>query len=130
MGMVAVSVDCNALNGAFGGVGNIEDRADLIIDSIRHFQTLDATPGSFLNGRIDFDRLGLMGHSRGGDAIVTIPTVLGAIGVTVRAGLALAPTNFRYWFGLPTIEPRDYAFMTSLPASDGDVIDNNGALRS
>lgn len=127
MGMVAVSVDCNALNGAGGGVGNIEDRADLTIDSIKHFQTLDATVGSLFSGRIDFDRLGLMGHSRGGDAVVTIPTVIGQIGVTIRAVLALAPTNFRYWAGLSTIAPSGYAFMTILPASDGDVVDNNGA---
>lgn len=126
-GIVAVSVDCNALNGAGGGVGNIEDRADLIIDSIRHFQTLDATPGNVFSGRIDFHRLGLMGHSRGGDAVVTIPTVVGSIGITIRAVLALAPTNFRYWFGLSTIVPQGYAFQTILPAADGDVVDNNGA---
>ncbi|MFL6046012.1 MAG: hypothetical protein ACJ72M_12925, partial [Propionibacteriaceae bacterium] len=127
MGMVAVSVDCNALNGGSSGVGNIEDRADLIIDSIKHFQSLDASPESLFGACIDFDRLGLMGHSRGGDAIVTIPTVIGSIGVTIRAGLALAPTNFRYWSGMSTIRPSGYSFMTILPASDGDVIDNNGA---
>lgn len=127
MGIVAVSVDCNALNGAAGGVGNIEDRADLIIDTIRHFQGLDATPGSLFSGCLDFGRLGLMGHSRGGDAVVTVPTVIGAIGVTIRAVLALAPTNFRYWYGMATIGPAGYAFSTILPAADGDVVDNNGA---
>lgn len=126
-GMIAVSVDCNALNGVGGGVQNIEDRADLIVDSIKHFQTLDATPGNVFSGRIDFDRLGLMGHSRGGDAVVTIPTAIGSIGVTIRAVLALAPTNFRYWAGMPTIAPNGYAFSTILPAADGDVVDNNGA---
>ena len=127
MGMVAVSVDCNALNGAFGGVQNIEDRADLIIDSISYFQARDADPGSVFFGRIDFTRLGLMGHSRGGDAVVTIPTVIGLPGVTIRSVLALAPTNFRFWAGLPTIQPAGYVFMTILPAGDGDVRDNNGA---
>ncbi len=127
MGMVAVSVDCNALNGSASGVGNIEDRADLVIASIAHLQALDAAPGGPLNGHIDFGRLGLMGHSRGGDAVVTIPTVLTLPGVTVRSVLALAPTNFRFWFGLSTIQPKGYAFMTILPAGDGDVRDNNGA---
>jgi len=127
MGIVAVSVDCNALNGGASGVGNIEDRADLIIDSIRHFQSLDSMAGSVFHRHIDFHRLGLMGHSRGGDAIVTIPTVLGNVGVTIQAGLALAPTNFRYWDGLSTIAPAGYSFMTILPAADGDVTDNNGA---
>lgn len=126
-GMIAVSVDCNALNGSTSGVGNIEDRADLIIDSIRHFQGLDAAAGSGFTGVIDFDRVGLMGHSRGGDAVVTLPTVIPAIGVTIRAVLALAPTNFRYWAGMSTIAPTGYAFMTILPAADGDVVDNNGA---
>ena len=34
-----------------GGVENIEDRADLIIDSIKHFQSLDADSGSIFIGR-------------------------------------------------------------------------------
>lgn len=127
MGVIAVSVDCNALNGAGGGVQNIEDRADLIIDNIAHFQGLDADPSSLFSGRIDFSRLGLMGHSRGGDAVVMLPTVISLSGITIRSVLALAPTNFRFWFGLPTIEPQGYAFMTILPAGDGDVTDNNGA---
>jgi hypothetical protein len=127
MGIVAVSVDCNALNGSGGGVGNIEDRADLILDSVAFFQARDADPASRFFGRLDFARLGLMGHSRGGNAVVTIPTVIGLPGVTIRGVLALAPTNFRFWAGLPTIRPDRYAFMTILPAGDGDVVDNNGA---
>jgi hypothetical protein len=127
MGIVAVSVDCNALNGSASGVGNIEDRADLIIDSIAHFQGLDAAADSTFSGRLDFGRVGLMGHSRGGDAVVTIPRVIALAGVTIRSVLALAPTNFRFWSGLPTIRPEGYAFMTVLPAGDGDVRSNNGA---
>lgn len=127
MGIIAVSVDCNALNGAGGGVQNIEDRADLIIESIKHFQGLDSDMTSIFFSRIDFKRLGLMGHSRGGDAVVTVPTVINLTGVTIKGVLALAPTNFRFWFGLSTIQPKKYAFMTILPAGDGDVIDNNGA---
>jgi dienelactone hydrolase len=127
MGIVAVSVDCNATNGYGGDWSNIEARADLIIDSIKHFQTLDGTPGSLFADRLDFGRVGLMGHSRGGDAVVLVPTVIGGIGVTIRSVLALAPTNFAYWEHLPTIGPAGYAFATILPAADGDVVDNNGA---
>ena len=127
MGIVAVSVDCNALNGFGGGVANIEDRADLVIDTIRFLRAHDADPAWPLAGRIDFGRIGLMGHSRGGDAVVTIPTVLALPGVRVRGVHALAPTNFRFWFGLPTIRPTGLAFMTILPAGDGDVVENNGA---
>lgn len=127
MGIIAVSVDCNALNGWASGVGNIEDRAALIISNIEYFQELDADPGSVFYKHIDFSRLGLMGHSRGGDAVVTVPTMISLPGVAIMSVLALAPTNFRYWAGMPTIQPDGYAFMTILPAGDGDVVDNNGA---
>lgn len=127
MGIIAVSVDCNALNCNGSGVQNIEERADLIIDSIQHFQSLDADVTSLFSQRINFMQLGLMGHSRGGDAVVTVPTVISLSGVRIRGVLALAPTNFRFWNGLSTIQPKGYAFMTILPAGDGDVIDNNGA---
>lgn len=127
MGIVAVSIDCNALNGVGGGVQNITDRADLILDNIALFQTFDADPASRFFKRIDFTRTGLMGHSRGGDAVTVVPTVIALPGVTVRSALALAPTNFRYWAGQSTIEPQGHAFMTILPAADGDVRDNNGA---
>jgi dienelactone hydrolase len=127
MGIVAVSVDCNALNGATGGVQNIEERADLIIESIKHFQSLDAGIGSAFSGHIDFQRVGLMGHSRGGDAVVTVPSVIAIPNVSIRGVLALAPTNFRFWLNMETIRPKGHAFMTILPAGDGDVVDNNGA---
>jgi hypothetical protein len=127
MGIIAVSIDCNALNGSFGGVQNIVDRSDLIISNIAFFQTLDADPASVFFKKIDFKRTGLMGHSRGGDAVTIVPTVIALPGVTLLSVLALAPTNFRYWAGMSTIQPKGYAFMTILPAGDGDVHDNNGA---
>jgi phosphatidylserine/phosphatidylglycerophosphate/cardiolipin synthase-like enzyme/subtilisin family serine protease len=127
MGIIAVSVDCNALNGPGGGVKNIEDRADLIIDNIAYFQDLNSDHKSFLFKHIDFKHTGLMGHSRGGDAVVMVPSVIKQTGVAIKAVLALAPTNFRFNAGKPTIRPKDYAFMTILPAGDGDVWPNNGA---
>jgi hypothetical protein len=127
IGVVSVSIDCNALNGPGGSVQNIIDRADLIIDHIALLQSMHADPASPLFGRLDFDRTGLMGHSRGGDAVVMVPPALTLPGVSVKSVLALAPTNFRYWFGQSTIQPQGYAYMTILPAGDGDVRDNNGA---
>jgi hypothetical protein len=127
MGIIAVSVDCNAANNGDDGLSNIEDRVDLIVDSIKYFQERATNPDSKFFERIDFDRLGLMGHSRGGDAVVQLPEVASIPGVTIRTVLALAPTNFNFWFDLPTTRPKDYAFMTILPAGDGDVRENNGA---
>jgi hypothetical protein len=68
-----------------------------------------------------------MGHSRGGDAVVMAPPLISLAGVAIQSVLALAPTNFRCWAGMSTIRPQGYAFLTILPAGDGDVTDNNGA---
>jgi hypothetical protein len=127
MGIIAVSLDCNALNGGGLSVQNIVDRADLIISNIAFLQTLDADSTSNFFQKFDFNRMGLMGHSRGGDAVVMVPSVIALAGVTIRSVLALAPTNARNRAGMSTIKPKNYAFMTILPAGDGDVSDNNGA---
>jgi len=63
----------------------------LIVVSIKHFQTLDTATAPILATRIDFKRLGLMGHSRGGDAVVTLPSIISLPGVSIRGALARAP---------------------------------------
>lgn len=125
MGIVACSVFLNETNGDGGGTGNILDRADLIIAGIKQMQSLSAGADAIFGGRLDFSRVGLMGHSRGGDAVVQVPTRITLLGVTIQAVLALAPTNF---FGAASPKPSGYAFMTLLPAADGDVVDNDGAV--
>jgi len=123
MAIIAVSVDCNATNGCGGGPTNIEQRSDLTIDSIDHFKTLDADSGSIFHQRIDFDSVGLMGHSRGGDAVALVPERINLPDVNIRSVIALAPTSF----GPSSGRPRGYTFMTILPAGDGDVCYNDGA---
>jgi hypothetical protein len=124
MGMVAISVDCNAQNGMGYSVTIIERRADLILGAITVMQQLDADPASVLFGRIDFAGVGLMGHSQGGEAVVLVPEVIGLPGVTLRCVIALAPTAG----GATRRTPTGHAFMTILPAADGDVWPNDGAI--
>ena len=123
MGIISVSVDCSATNGLAGGPSNIENRADLIIASIAHFRGLDADPTSILHERIDFRLVGLVGHSRGGEAVVLVPEVMDMPHVDIKAVIALAPTCF----GASSGQPEGYSFMTILPAGDGDVWSNDGA---
>jgi hypothetical protein len=124
MGIVAISVDCNAQNGLGYSTTIIERRADLIIGAIAVMQQLDADPASLLFGRVDFSRTGLMGHSQGGEAVVKAPEVIALPGVTIGGVIALAPTEG----GATGRTPDRYAFMTILPASDGDVWPNDGAI--
>jgi hypothetical protein len=123
MGIVAVSVDCNKSDSWGGWADNIRDRADLIIASIAHMQSLDSGGDPIFGGHIDFARLAMMGHSRGGDAVVLVPEIIGLAGVVIKGVISLGPVNS----GASTGHPTGHAFMAILPASDGDVIDNNGA---
>jgi dienelactone hydrolase len=125
MGFVAVSVDERETDLGpdwAGWTQNIVRRAELAIASIDFVQQLDAN-GPIFKGTIDFSRTGLMGHSRGGDCVIAVAERITLPGVNVRAVLSLAPVNS----GANSGKPHGYAFMTFLPAADGDVVDNNGA---
>jgi hypothetical protein len=122
MGIVAVSVDCNATNCEYNTMANIEQRAELIMASIAHFQALDSGGDPVFANKIDFQAVGMLGHSRGGEAVVIAGNQApGQLGVNVGAVISLAPVNH------DAFTPTGYPFMTILPASDGDVSDNGGA---
>lgn len=124
MGIIAASVDCNAQNGMGYSIAIIEARADLIIGAIALIQQFDANATSVLHERVDLSRVSLMGHSQGGEAVVLVPEVISLAGVTIRSVIALAPTEG----GATKRTPVGYAFMTILPAADGDVWPNDGAI--
>jgi hypothetical protein len=125
MGFIAVSVDERETDDGSDWAGwtqNIVRRAELAIASIDFMRQLDAGDPIFKN-TFDFSRTGLMGHSRGGDCVIAVAERINLPGVTIRAVLSLAPVNS----GANSGKPSGYAFMTFLPAADGDVVDNNGA---
>jgi subtilisin family serine protease len=127
MGIISVSVDCNETNCHKDLIANnINERADLIVASIRHFQSLNSGSDPIFGGRINFSKVCLFGHSRGGEAVVVVPELTGAraaAGATIVGVLSLAPTDN----GTSSGAPQGYAFMTILPAADGDVVENDGA---
>jgi len=123
MGIIAVSVYSNETNCTSYSATNMRHRAELIISSIAHFQKLDSNGDPIFGGRVDFSKVGLMGHSRGGEAVVVVPEIITLAGVTIKSVISLAPTDA----GASSGAPSGYAFMTILPAGDGDVISNDGA---
>ena len=124
MGIIAISVDCNESDTWGGWTDNIRDRADIVIASIKHMQSLDSGGDAIFGGRIDFTRLALMGHSRGGEAVVVVPEIISLPGVTIRGVISLSPVNA----GASSGHPKGYVLMVILSASDGDVVDNSGAM--
>jgi hypothetical protein len=82
--------------------------------------------GSRFVGKIDFSRIGMMGHSRGGDVVTsyldynrTRPSP--GRRYDIRGVIALAPTDFE------RRAPYGSAFLAIQPLCDGDVTSQHGA---
>jgi dienelactone hydrolase len=81
--------------------------------------------GTQLVGKIDFNRIGLMGHSRGGDAVTSFidyNATRPAPGrrYTIRAVIALAPVDYERH------APTGVVYDMTAGACDGDVSNNQG----
>jgi hypothetical protein len=130
-GIISVSVDTNAGN-IFNSL--IEMRAEMVLGALDALRAMDANPASRLHQRLDFDRVALVGHSRGGDAVVRAARMNAsrpaAMKYGMRAVCSLAPTDFA--FGLPPgpteLTSTDTAFYAVVyGALDGDVAGQGGA---
>lgn len=109
-----LTYEINRLNGA-GDVG-MWARGELVLATVDALQSSEHAP------RLDFTTLGLMGHSRGGEGVVTAAEVNAgrADPYELSAIIALAPTDFAYR-GVPGIP-----FLTLAPYCDGDVYNLHG----
>lgn len=127
-GRVVVSISANGVNAQdlFTDYG-IFARAKLVRHHLAELRAADAGPVPVLDdllvGHLDLARTVLVGHSRGGDAVVRASqelerdndapaTVVGVINMAPIASVSAAPAN------TPTV--------TLLPACDGDVRDLQG----
>ena len=75
-----------------------------------------------LAGRVDAGDVGLVGHSRGGEAVVWTALIAGPRPYVVRSIVAIAPTDFGR-----RVLPASVPFAVLLPTCDGDVVDLQGA---
>lgn len=130
-GYIAVTVNANALNcRETGGEtdGWIRERSQLLLTHMQKWQlwaTSGAAPfGSRFVGSVDTGRVGLFGHSRGGEAVAAVPDELRDAplpGIAVGSIFSLAPTT--HWTD-PT--PGDAPYTVLVPACDGDVASLEG----
>jgi hypothetical protein len=118
-GYVAVSISANAMNCRND---YIPQRTQLVIEHLRRWKTWSDTGGdpfgTTYTGAVDMTRVGLVGHSRGGDAVSNTPLALDATpvsGVDVVSIFAIAPTDYH------DTTPVDTHYAVLLPACDGDV---------
>ena len=79
-GIILASVDENFINGTFSaridllaerpGLKEENDaRGWLLLEHLSQFRDWDSSVGNFFSGKIDMDRIALIGHSRGGEAV-------------------------------------------------------------
>jgi len=138
-GYVAVSIDENFLNGdAMGDHLGAEQpvRAWFVLRHLDQFRAWDAMPGHPLAGRLDLGHVGLIGHSRGGEAVsiaalfesagwpvANMPTIEADFGIA--AVIALAPSSGQYRGPRPTAQP-EADYLTIQGAYDGDLMGFRG----
>lgn len=134
-GMIAVSVDETFLNGSGG---EMDARAIVLLRHLQRWRIWNTTPGHPFQGKVDLGRIGLAGHSRGGEAVTAAwlfnSTLHNAadpahnFGFDLRALFAISPVDGQLgppYAGLPiTLSGVDYYVMHG--SHDGDVYDFAG----
>jgi len=141
-GFIVASVDQNFLNLSFSAnltfLTPLKDendaRAWLLLEHIRQWQTWDATPGNPFYGKVDFDAIALIGHSRGGEAVALaaafsrLPYYPDDASVTfdydfdIRTVAAIAPVDGQYKPGGQRLPLADVNYLVLHGAHDMDVI--------
>jgi len=129
-GFIAVSVDENFLN----MLDNENDaRAWILLQHLALWQSWNNDPQHPLYGLIDMERIGLIGHSRGGEAVATAcafnrlsrfpndANVLFDFGFSIRAVAAIAPSDGQYQPGGHPTPLRDVDYLLLQGGHDSDV---------
>ena len=127
-GYVVVSISANGINAYDNNVTDLgmQARAELVqrhLNQWNTFNTAGAAPfGTQFVGKVDLQKVGTMGHSRGGEGVVKHYVHNKNLGSPfgVKAVFPLAPVDFNRPVANNT------ALAVVLPYCDGDVNDNQG----
>jgi dienelactone hydrolase len=94
----------------------IETRARAILAHLGILSQKNSAAGLF-QGHVDLARIGIVGHSRGGEAVVRASRIntIEALGWNLLAGIAIAPTDY-FHYGDPGLP-----LLVIYGANDGDV---------
>jgi hypothetical protein len=132
-GVIAATIDVNFLNGF--NFGENDGRAIVHLEHLRQFRTWNNTAAHPLHGKVDLNRILIVGHSRGGEAVGhgsffnRQPSVggvlldgsagLGPYRFGITAALAIAPTDRQFTPPTgPTVVPDSYVIIHGSKDSD------------
>lgn len=125
-GYIAISIDQNFLNGNWTTLGmglpkENDARGYLILEHLKLLQQWNKDKSSKLYNMINMDNIGLIGHSRGGEAI-SIAASKGPE-YNIKALMALSPTDRQF---RENIYLENKSYITLHGANDGDLIKFKG----
>ncbi len=146
-GFIVASVDQNFLNLSLSAdllvfsslEGENDLRGWLLLEHLRQWQSWHATPGNPFHGMVNLDAIGLIGHSRGGEAVAIaaafsrLPyhpdnaTVIFDYDFEIGAVAAIAPVDGQYRPGDRRLPLEDVNYLVLHGAHDMDVITFMGA---
>ena len=129
-GFIAVSIDENFLN----MLDNENDaRAWILLQHLALWRSWNNDPEHPLHGAVDMERIALIGHSRGGEAVATAcafnrlsrfpndANVVFDFGFSIRAVAAIAPSDGQYRPGGHPTPLRDVDYLVLQGGHDSDV---------
>jgi len=131
-GMIAVSVDANYMNySVWSSLPNddMKIRGWLLLKHLQQIQTLSERQGTPFADKVDWEKIGLVGHSRGGQAVAIAAdadrwfaedTSLDSIrDLQIQSVVAIAPTDKQV--DEQSAQLRDINYFTIQGAKDADV---------
>jgi dienelactone hydrolase len=134
-GFITVSVDENFLNGSWvGGLEKENDaRAWLLLKHVEQWRDWNRTAGNPFHRKVDMERIALVGHSRGGEAVgiaaafnrlprypddATVPL---GFNFNIRSIIAIAPVDGQYRPAGKLTPVSDVNYLVLHGAHDADV---------
>lgn len=130
-GFILASVDENFLNGFMRGENDA--RGWMLLKHLEAWRRFNDSTGSPLQGRVDMQRIALMGHSRGGEAVAVAglfnrlkhypddANVRFDFGFGIRSLVAIAPVDGQYRPMEKGTPLSDYNYLLMHGSHDGDV---------
>jgi dienelactone hydrolase len=134
-GFIVVSVDQNFLNRSWSGDlrGEIAARGWLLLQHLALWRRWNDTPGQPFHRRVDLERIALIGHSRGGEAVASaaafnrlpcLPddcTIRFDFGFSIQALVALAPVDGGHEIADQPVPIENVSYLVLQGSHDGDV---------
>jgi len=130
-GYIVASVDENFLNGRIRGENDA--RAWMLLEHLAAWREFAADPENPFHGKVDLDRVALIGHSRGGEAVAHAAAfnrlerypddanVVWDFGFGIRSVIAIAPVDGQYEPADRLVPVRDVSYLVFHGSHDGDV---------